>query len=204
MPFAQFSIKLQQMFNLYREHDQELTNNSKLQHLFRKIQCSDLSHCVASLESEHNLHHLTFDKAINHITTILSRLQSSSRLASISSAGSRVNHTGRGRGRGRGGGRGRGRGRGKGQPNKRKWIAPDVWKNMSEQDRATHLSNKKNDNSSFLADAHSIAMISAITQAHLDKIDNSKSTDSSIILHDAGNSFGGRDEASSKKNKHSN
>ena len=85
MPFAQFSIKLQQMFNLYREHDQELTNNSKLQHPFRKIQCSDLSHCVASLESEHNLHHLTFDKAINHITTILSRLQSSSRLASIES-----------------------------------------------------------------------------------------------------------------------
>ena len=75
---------------------------------------------------------------------------------------------------------------------------------MSEQDRATHLSNKKNDSFSFLSDAHSIAMISAITQAHLDKIDNSKSTDSSIILHDAGNSFGGRDEASSKKNKHSN
>ena len=171
MPFAQFSIKLQQMFNLYREHDQELTNNSKLQHLFRKIQCSDLSHCVASLESEHNLHHLTFDKAINHITTILSRLQSSSRLASISSAGSRVNHTGRDRGRGRGGDRGRGRGRGRGQSNKRKWIAPDVWKNISEQDRATYLSNKKNDNASFVADVHSIAMISAITQAHLDKVD---------------------------------
>ena len=88
IPFTQFSIKLQHTFNLYREHDQELTINSKLQHLFRRIQCSDLSHCVASLGSEHNLRHLTFDKAINHITTILSRLQSFSHFVSISSAGS--------------------------------------------------------------------------------------------------------------------
>ena len=120
IPFAQFSVKLQQMFNLYREHDQELTNNSKLQHPFRRIQCSDLSHCVASLESEYNLHHLTFDKAINRITTILSHPQSSSRFTSISFASSRVDHTSRGRGRGRGGGRGRGRGRGRGNSNKRK------------------------------------------------------------------------------------
>ena len=193
------------MFNLYREHDQELTNNSKLQHLFRKIQCSDLSNCVASLESEHNLHNLTFDKAINHITTILSRLQSSSRFASISSAGSRVDTSGRGRGRGRGGvrGRGKGRGRGRGNPSKRQWIAPEIWKSMSENNKSNHLSNKRSKNSSFVADAHSIAMISAITQAHLDKTASSTSTSSEIIIHDAGNSFGGRDEASSKKNKRS-
>ena len=69
---------------------------------------------------------------------------------------------------------------------------------MSEQDKSTY---KK---SSFVADAHSIARITAITQAYLDKVDPSKSTDSDSILHNAGNSFGGRDEASSKKNKHLN
>ena len=75
---------------------------------------------------------------------------------------------------------------------------------MSKHDRNSHVSHKKNNNASFIADAHYIAMISAITQSRLEKFDNSKSTDSSRILHDAGNSFGGRDEASSKKNKHSN
>ena len=53
---------------------------------------------------------------------------------------------------------------------------------MSEQDRSFHLSHKKNNNSSFVADEHSITIISAITQVHLAKVDNSKSTDSSIAL----------------------
>ena len=53
---------------------------------------------------------------------------------------------------------------------------------MSEQDKSFHLSHKMNNNSSFVAHEHSIAMISAITQAHLAKVDNSKSTYSSIAF----------------------
>ena len=62
---------------------------------------------------------------INHITTILSCLQSSSRFASISSTGSRVETSGRGRGRGRG------KVRGRCHPNKRKCVSPEVWNGMS-------------------------------------------------------------------------
>ena len=134
---------------MYREHDKELTNNPKLQQLFCKSQCSELSNCVASLESEHNLYNLMFDKVINHITTILIRLQSSSCFASISSTGSRVDTSSRGRGRGRDGERGRGRDRGKDSPNKRKWVAPEIWKNMSEQGKSNHLSNNTNKTSSL-------------------------------------------------------
>ena len=34
IPFATFILKLQHMFNLYRDVDQELTQNIKLQHFF--------------------------------------------------------------------------------------------------------------------------------------------------------------------------
>ena len=42
-------------------------------------------------------------------------------------------------------------------------------------------------------------MISAITQAHLDQTEKSKSTDSGSAIYNTVNSFGGRDKTYSKR-----
>ena len=68
--------------------DQEFTNNTKLQYLFRKINCNSFSSCISALDSEHNINNLTFDNVIKRITTILSKIQHASRYASILSNGS--------------------------------------------------------------------------------------------------------------------
>lgn len=74
---------------------------------------------------------------------------------------------------------------------------------MSQQDKNSHLSNKDNTLFFFVPGAHSIAMISVKTQAHLDQAEKSISTDSRRVIYDAGNSFGRRDETYSKNNKQS-
>ena len=73
MPFATFILNLQHIFNLYHDFDQELTQNAKLQHLFRKINSDGLANCIAVLEFRHNLDNLSFGQTINHIATILSK-----------------------------------------------------------------------------------------------------------------------------------
>ena len=42
-------LKLQHMFNLYRDFDQELTQNAKLQHLFQKVNSDGHANCIAAL-----------------------------------------------------------------------------------------------------------------------------------------------------------
>jgi len=132
MPFPTFTLKLQYMFNLFRDFDQELTQNAKLQHLFQKIKCDGISNCIAALESQHNLNDLLFDQAINHIATILFKSQNITRFSQVSSARSSfdrfISKYSRGRGRG---GNGRERGspvRGKGICRGRggKWVEPHL------------------------------------------------------------------------------
>ena len=76
------------MFNLFRDFDQELTQNAKLQHLFQKINCNGLSNCIAALEFQHNLNDLLFDQAIDHIATLLYKSQNNTKFSQVSSAGS--------------------------------------------------------------------------------------------------------------------
>ena len=49
IPFATFTLKLQYIFNLYRDFDQELTQNAKLNHLFQKVNSDGFANCVAVL-----------------------------------------------------------------------------------------------------------------------------------------------------------
>ena len=213
MQFSTFTLKLQHMFNLYRDFDQELTQNAKLQHLFQKVNSDGLANCIAALESQHNLNNLSFDQAINHIATIISKSQNNTRFSQVSSAGSTFDRFnsgrssrgraqgGRERGRqnpGRGGERRRGRGRGRGG----RWIEPHIWANMSHEDRIKH----KNPPTDF--DTKTISLISAVTQATLDNLnidptDNTHSSKSreNLDTHDAGNNFGGRNEVQAYKKR---
>ena len=122
LPFATFVMKLQHMFNLYRNYDTALSIDAKLRLIFRKINSPSLINCLVSLGSRADLASLTFDKTICHITTVISRQTSNNTFVSninVSSAG--CSYSGRDRERERGcrrshGLQGRGRGRGRGNP----------------------------------------------------------------------------------------
>ena len=79
LSFATLTLKLQHVFNLYRDVDQELTQNTKLQHFFQKVNSDGLTNCIAALESQYNFNNLSFDQAISHIATIISKSQNSTR-----------------------------------------------------------------------------------------------------------------------------
>ena len=199
MQFATFALKLQHILNLYRDFDQELTQNAKLQHLFQKVNSDGLANCIAALESQHNLINLSFDQTINHLATIISKSQNNTRFSQVFSAGSsfdRFNSGRNSRGRGRGGnsrrrrspGRGSARGRGRGRGGK--WVEPHLWANMSHEDRIKHKNPQK------VLDTNTISIISAVTQATLDNMkiiltnnNHSSKSHENYNTHDAGNLF---------------
>ena len=199
------------MFNLFRDFDQELTKNAKLQHLFQKINCDGLSNRIATLEYQHNLNDLLFDQAINHKATILSKYQIDTRFSQVSSAGSTFDrfNSKYSRGRGRGGNsRGRGssirgssvRGRGRGRGRGGKWVEPHLWAKMTQDDRDRHKFPPT------ALDTNTISMISAIAQATIDNMkilpkDNSSNSTNNTDARGAGNSFRERNEAQANKRR---
>ena len=209
MKFSTFTAKLQHIFNLYRDHDTAVSNDTKLRLLSRKITSPALVNCLAFLESRVDLTCLTFEEAISHITTVISRHKSSLTYVSnvyIASTGSTYGGQGRGpfsRGvRGcdnRYGGRGRGRGRG---DEKSPWIPRDSWEKMSPQEKYA-AKYPDNEGESKSLDQNTLSIISVVSQATVvnlsrpdslpPHINTSKSTSCS------GNSFGGRDEAKRQK-----
>ena len=69
--FESFSSRIEEMFNIYKEENQEKTDEEKIRILFRKIQSSSLVHAVASLRVTQTTQGLTYDQAINHLATIV-------------------------------------------------------------------------------------------------------------------------------------
>ena len=166
MQLATITLKLQHMFNLYRDSGQELIQNATLQHLFQKVNSDGLANCIAALESQHNLNNLSFDKTINRIAIILSKFQNDTRFSQVSPAGSsfdRFNSDRNSRGRERGkhsrGRRspGRGSGGGRGCSRGEKLMELHLCANMSHEDRIKHK------NSPTALDSNTTSMISAVT-----------------------------------------
>ena len=207
------------MFNIYKEENRPKSEDEKLEILFRKIQCSQLATNVASLQAQYDINEngITYDRAMNHLASIITNNNMSNRFVNQVQVNHNIKH-----GSSRQGGRGRvtnwyssgrsnynkrnntqgGRGgRGRNRQGSNTWIPSDKWNKMSAKERweAKNNKNKRGNiqskiqqvsyNKEFFDDLKS-SIISAVTQSTEDQ-----ATDN----YNAGNAFGGRDEAKRRK-----
>ena len=210
LQFNTFLSKMEHMFNIYKEQGEEKGEAEKLRILFRKIQCSSLATAVSSLAVKQDTDGLTYDEAINHLSTRVSQLPHTQRFVSeLDTKREGGRGTGRGRGnRGARGGRGRGRGR---NSNREGYIPLSEWRRLSYQEKKEIFEKRKNTPEGdqtrkvkqvkFNVDDISTAIISAVTQAS--SLDSNKGEDeyTSRSKTRAGIQFGGREEAANKNQK---
>ena len=62
------------MFNIYKEEGEEMTENAKLQELFKRTKHTQLVEYVKALEVRNNMDGLTYTQAANHLTAAVSKL----------------------------------------------------------------------------------------------------------------------------------
>ena len=219
LSFTIFSARMERMFNIYKEENRPKSEDEKLEILFRKIQCSQLATNVASLQAQYDINEngITYDRAMNHLASIITNNNMSNRFVNQVQTNHSTRHGNSNQGtRGRAtnwsssgrsyynkrnntqGGRG---GRGRKRQGSNTWIPSDKWNKMSAKERweAKNNKNKKASiqskiqqvsyNKEFFDDLKS-SIISAVTQSTEDQ-----ATDNS----NAGNAFGGRNEAKRRK-----
>ena len=68
MPWETFLDQMQKMFNIYKEEGEELTENAKLQELFKPTKHTQLTKSVKALEVRYDMDGLTYTQAANHLT----------------------------------------------------------------------------------------------------------------------------------------
>ena len=209
---------MEKMSNIFKEENCPKSEDEKLEILFRKIQCSQLATNVASLQAQYDINEngITYDRAMNHLASIITNNNMSNRFVNQvqihntrngnSCQGGRgriTNWSNRGRSyhygrnnnqRGRGG-------RGRNKQGSNTWIPSDKWNKMSAKERWEAKNNNKTRgntqskiqqvsyNKKFFDDLKS-SIISAVTQ---------NTDDQPTENFNAGNAFGGRNEAKRRK-----
>ena len=74
MPWEMFLDRMQKMFNIYKEEGEEMTENAKLQELFKHSKHKQLIESVKALEVRYDMDGLTYTQAENHLTAAVSKL----------------------------------------------------------------------------------------------------------------------------------
>lgn len=88
LSFERFLNKMQEMFNIYAKEDQELSEKSKVDLLFSKVQHQGLQAAVEALRTkEVEGVELTYTAAANHLSTTVARLAASNGGRAISALG---------------------------------------------------------------------------------------------------------------------
>ena len=215
LPFHKFLDSLQQMFTIYLEENEELTDRAKVDELLTKCQNPGLTAAVAQLRYQANTGHLTFEVAANHLTAAVSQTTDYLMARKISSTNTSQRDGGRGRPGGRGGGRygnngrggrhNRGRGRGNYQKPKSGYYSPADWNKLSfeERDKIRKDRDSKGEqggtkrNISDISVDQVTAIISALQKGTTSTDDDTRTTPPN---NQAGNAFGGKEGARKRKN----
>ena len=211
LTFSNFLDKLQRMFNIFEEENEEISEQAKVRMLLKKIEHPQLQDAVGALRVRVQMDgdKTTFTMCANHLSAIVSELPDHQLARKVSATDSKVKvkHI-------RGGG-----GRADAQASKRKGIyMPDGsvwtgyysdWEKMSDNDKQTVMDTRKKNKAkggtpnkrkgdslkSQIADLkRSIAAMKSKTSDD----DTADTTDSSDAPNNAGDAFGGR---ASKKHK---
>ena len=97
MPWEMFRDRMQKMFNIYKEEGEEMTENAKLQELFKCTKHMQLVESVKALEVCYNMDSLTNTQAANHLTAVVSKLpdyQMARRVSNVKTGGGSGNKQG--------------------------------------------------------------------------------------------------------------
>ena len=65
---------MEQMFNIFKEEGEQLTENAKVRELFKCVQRTQLQDTVKALCVRFDLDGITYTEAVNHLTAPVSEL----------------------------------------------------------------------------------------------------------------------------------
>ena len=74
LAFSVFLDRMQRMFNIYKEEQDEFSENAKIRELFKRVQHPQLQDTVKALKVPFDMEGLTYTQAANHLTTAVSKL----------------------------------------------------------------------------------------------------------------------------------
>ena len=69
-----FLDRMQKMFNIYEEEEEEFTENAKLRELFKRVQHPPLHDTVKALKVRFDMEGITYTQVANHLTAAVSEL----------------------------------------------------------------------------------------------------------------------------------
>ena len=74
LAFSVFLDRMQRMFNIYEEEQEEFSENAKIRELFKWVQDPQLQDTIKALKVRFDMEGLTYTQAANHLTTAVSKL----------------------------------------------------------------------------------------------------------------------------------
>ena len=74
MPFSIFLVRMQKMFNIFQEEGKELTENTKVRELLKRVQNNQLQDTIKALWVWFDLDGILYTEAANHLTSAVSEL----------------------------------------------------------------------------------------------------------------------------------
>ena len=214
LPFNKFLDSLQKMFTIFEDENEPLTERAKVDELLSKVQATTLSAAVAQLRYQLNTVGVSFTVAANHLVNAeisqTSDYQIARKISAVGTSDARGSSTG-GRGRGgRTGGRGRGGRSGRGSNNKANtgYYSAAEWEKLSyeerdkirkERDKKGEQGGSKRNISKLTTKQLTTALISSLQK--VSESDNAtEKAETTKKSNQAGNAFGGREEAKRQKN----
>ena len=212
MQFCAFLDKMQKMFNIFEEENEQVTEQAKVRLILKKVEHPQLQDACSALRIRASMEDITFTECANHLSAQVSELPDQQSTRKISGAGSDRSKSSEPK-RIRGGGPGNGR-KGIRMPDGSVWTGfYSDWAQLPKEDRQTVMetrkanktkgskkdnnkSNKYNDIKAKVAELQrSLAAIQSKQSGAREGCDD----DDSDAPDNAGASFGGRQKKRQKK-----
>ena len=210
LQFSTFLDKLQKMFNIFEEEDEEITAQAKVRMLLQKIEHPQLRDAVGELRVRAQLDGISSTECANHLSAIVSELPDHQASRKISAAESKlkVKHI-------RGGGANANlasKRKGIHMPDGSVWTGYyDNWEKMSDADKqivmdtrkknksAGTTPNKKKTSGGLKKQIAELKRSVASLQSKSSNDDGKDDSDASDVPDSAGDAFGGRAKKRQKK-----
>ena len=220
LPFSTFLDKMQRMFNIFKEENEEITEQAKVRMLLQKVQHPQLQAAVDALRVRATIDGLTFTVCANHLSAQVSELPDPQTPRKVSGASSSNKaQKGNTAKRIRGGGAGNSPGKrrdGIYMPDGSVWTGFYAdWEQLSKEDRQTVMDTRaankakggKGRKVSEVGSKQKLKDIKTEVAALKRKLASLKSDKESVatdsddedVPDNAGDAFGGRQKKKSKK-----
>ena len=144
MSFSSFLDKLQKMFNIFTEENEEITEPAKVRMLLKKVEHPQLQDAIGALRVRSSIEGITFTECANHLAALVSELPDQQSARKIAGTGSdRPKKKGGSAQRIRGGGDGGSKRKGIHMPDGSIWTGFYAeWDQLSKEDRQTVIDTR--------------------------------------------------------------